>query len=286
MSNLSYFSFENATVRTLGAPDCPLFVALDVAKILGYANPKAAPAKHVYPEDIVKTEITDKLGRQQTVNCVNESGLYALIFGSKLESAKRFKRWVTSEVLPAIRRTGRYVVPARVKGLTYAEAGVIRKAVKAKVDTTRIYQQTIYNALFTRFGVSATNQLSKAQIPHALEFIRNFKSPLEGYELSPLPQTDGAVVLDSREAEILRRFIFAWRYFYRADLDLVHQLLSQLQSPLSPHFWEAVHDTSLGRIERILAQQGYAVSEMPCYKRLMEAKPTVHFPTDRLALAE
>ena len=101
------FSFENAQVRALGTPDSPLFVALDVATALGYANPKAAPAKHVDADDLIKVEITDSLGRTQTANAVNESGLYALIFGSKLDTAKRFKRWVTSEVLPAIRRTVR-----------------------------------------------------------------------------------------------------------------------------------------------------------------------------------
>ena len=69
-----------------------------------------AATQLVYPEDLIKQEIETKGGRQ-TVNCVNESGLYALIFGSKLESAKRFKRWVTSGALPAIRKQGRYECP-------------------------------------------------------------------------------------------------------------------------------------------------------------------------------
>lgn len=95
------FSFENSSVRTLGTPEAPLFVATDICKALSHSNPRKAIADLVDPEDIVKAEITDSMGRTQTVNCVTESGLYALIFGSKLESAKRFKRWVTSEVLPA-----------------------------------------------------------------------------------------------------------------------------------------------------------------------------------------
>ena len=107
MSIPSVFSFENAQVRALGTPDLPLFVAVDAAGALGYKDKTNAIKQHVDPEDIIKSEIETNGGRQ-TVNCVNESGLYALIFGSKLESAKRFKRWVTSEVLPAIRKTGRY----------------------------------------------------------------------------------------------------------------------------------------------------------------------------------
>lgn len=91
MSIPACFSFENSKVRTLGTPDLPLFVAIDVASALGFQKPSNAVFQHVDTEDLIKQEITDKLGRAQTVNCVNESGLYALIFGSKLESAKRFK---------------------------------------------------------------------------------------------------------------------------------------------------------------------------------------------------
>jgi toxin-antitoxin system, toxin component, bro family len=92
MSIPTIFSFENNAVRTLGAPESPLFVAVDICSSLGYANSSKAIKDHVDPEDLIKSEITDKLNRIQAVNCVNESGLYALIFGSKLESAKRFKR--------------------------------------------------------------------------------------------------------------------------------------------------------------------------------------------------
>lgn len=104
------FSFENSSVRTLGTPEAPLFVVSDITKALGFGNPRQAIATHVDPEDLIKVEI-DTAGGKQTVNCVTESGLYALIFGSKLESAKRFKRWVTSEVLPAIRKQGYYAGP-------------------------------------------------------------------------------------------------------------------------------------------------------------------------------
>ena len=80
------FTFENTNVRTIGTAELPLFVALDVCNILGYKNPKDAISRHVDEEDRIKADIDTK-GGKQTVNCVNESGLYALIFGSKLESA-------------------------------------------------------------------------------------------------------------------------------------------------------------------------------------------------------
>lgn len=133
MSIPACFSFENSQVRTLGTPDLPLFVAIDVASALGFQKPSNAVSQHVDSEDLIKQEITDKLGRAQTVNCVNESGLYALIFGSKLESAKRFKRWVTSEVLPAIRKTGRYEAQETI---TPAEQRAIQREVAIRAHKT------------------------------------------------------------------------------------------------------------------------------------------------------
>jgi prophage antirepressor-like protein len=104
--------FENPAfgeVRILmDASNEPLFCAADVCKALGYARPRNAVATHVEKDDALKQGITDSLGRTQMATFVTESGLYALIFGSKQECAKKFKHWVTSEVLPSIRKTGSY----------------------------------------------------------------------------------------------------------------------------------------------------------------------------------
>lgn len=148
------FSFENSSVRTLGTPEAPLFVATDICKALSHSNPRKAIADLVDPEDIVKAEITDSMGRTQTVNCVTESGLYALIFGSKLESAKRFKRWVTSEVLPAIRRTGRYETDQSAL-ITTTEQYEIRKAIKSRAKNSSVHYQTVYNALYDYFKIAS-----------------------------------------------------------------------------------------------------------------------------------
>ncbi|HDT6918707.1 TPA: ORF6C domain-containing protein, partial [Staphylococcus aureus] len=83
----------------------------DVADILGYANGRDALSKHVDAEDKLTSQIATA-GQNRNVTIINESGLYSLIFSSKLENAKRFKRWVTSEVLPTLRKTGAYQVPS------------------------------------------------------------------------------------------------------------------------------------------------------------------------------
>ncbi|MCE5728873.1 phage antirepressor [Staphylococcus pseudintermedius] len=107
MQNLQTFNFEDLPVRTLTIENEPYVVGNEVAKILGYSNYRNAINNHVEEEDKLRTQI-EYAGQVRTVTLINESGLYSLIFSSKLESAKRFKRWVTSEVLPAIRKHGIY----------------------------------------------------------------------------------------------------------------------------------------------------------------------------------
>ena len=111
MSDLKIFnSPEFGQVRTVTIDNEVYFVGKDVAVALKYENPQKAIRDHVEPDDKGVNEMDTPGGRQNSV-VINESGLYALIFGSKLESAKRFKHWVTSEVLPSVRKTGSYQKP-------------------------------------------------------------------------------------------------------------------------------------------------------------------------------
>ena len=98
-------------IRTVEIDGEAWFVGKDVAGALGYAKPLGAVSTHVEKDDSLKRGLMDSLGREQETIFINESGLYALIFGSKLDSAKKFKKWVTSEVLPAIRKNGSYTMP-------------------------------------------------------------------------------------------------------------------------------------------------------------------------------
>ena len=110
MEELQIFSnAEFGEVRTLVLNNEPWFVGKDVAGVLGYANPSKALSDHVDGEDKLNNESLSGLG-QRGGWLINESGLYSLILSSKLPTAKKFKRWVTSEVLPAIRKTGAYGV--------------------------------------------------------------------------------------------------------------------------------------------------------------------------------
>ena len=111
MNNIQIFTHPLfGYIRTTGTQDNPEFCAMDLCRALGYANGRDAVAKHVEEDDVAKRDTTDSIGRTQLLTYVNESGMYALVLGSKLESAKKFKRWITSEVLPSIRKTGSYSV--------------------------------------------------------------------------------------------------------------------------------------------------------------------------------
>ncbi len=110
MNEVQLFNFESHEVRSLLLNNEPWFVGKDVAEALGYSKARNAIATHIDSEDKKDAPIQGTLGGVQEMTVINESGLYSLVLSSKLPSAKKFKRWVTSEVLPALRKTGQYQV--------------------------------------------------------------------------------------------------------------------------------------------------------------------------------
>ena len=126
--------FENdafGSVRTIGREGDVWFVGKDVAEILGYTNPSKALADHVDEEDKLNNESLSSLG-QRGGWLINESGLYSLVLSSKLPTAKQFKRWITKEVIPSIRKTGGYFATHK----TYVEA--LRALADAEEEKERL----------------------------------------------------------------------------------------------------------------------------------------------------
>lgn len=120
----TFINEEFGQVRTLMIGEEPWFAAKDVAVALGYSNPQKAIRDHIDAEDKTVNDSFTVHGTQGIL--INESGLYSLIFGSKLESAQRFKRWVTSEVLPTIRKNGMYATEQLLDNPEFAIATFIR----------------------------------------------------------------------------------------------------------------------------------------------------------------
>ena len=136
MQELQIFNNEEfGQVRTTIIDGEPWFVGNDVAKALGYSKTWEAIKTNVDEMDTSLMGVIDSIGRKQQTTIINESGLYSLIFGSKLETAKQFKRWVTSEVLPALRKTGTYSVT------TTCQYPVSAAAIESATNAGRLFER-------------------------------------------------------------------------------------------------------------------------------------------------
>lgn len=134
MNEMQIFKNDRfGAVRTVEVDGVPYFVGKDVAEILGYSNPRKAIADHVDAEDKGVT-ICDTLGGKQSLVVINESGVYALVFGSKLPKAKEFKHWVTSEILPTIRKHGAYMTEQTLEQALTSPDFLIRLATQLKEE--------------------------------------------------------------------------------------------------------------------------------------------------------
>lgn len=181
--------FENAelgSVRTLCIDGEPWFVGKDVAEVLGYSNPRDALAKRVDDEDKGVAKC-DTLGGEQVTTIINESGLYSLIFSSKLESARRFKRWVTSEVLPAIRKTGNYSVPNSTKLLKALTSNVamlnkIQKGNKCSAES--IAEAT--SILYAKYGINIPKELLEPEKVTARDDFKAIKAGIDQLAETPV----------------------------------------------------------------------------------------------------
>lgn len=137
-------------IRMIEIEGVPWFVGKDIALALGYSNTKKAISDHVDPEDKRDgVTIRDPIGREQKPVLINESGLYSLIIGSKLESAHQFKRWVTSEVLPSIRKHGAYLTPEKIEEVLLNPDTIIKLATQLKEEHEKRVLLTKENAALT-----------------------------------------------------------------------------------------------------------------------------------------
>ena len=169
--------FENSDfgkVRTMEIDGEPYFVGKDVAEILGYTNTSKAIADHVDSDDKGVTNCYT-LGGNQNLTVINESGLYSLILSSKLPRAKEFKRWVTSEVLPIIRKTGGYIANSELMVTTYfGNLPVEQQTLVKGLFDNIIAQQTKIDTLTTTNEVLTTDILSWADRPLVNALVRRY----------------------------------------------------------------------------------------------------------------
>lgn len=187
VSDVIPFHFESKVVRTIVVGDQPWFVATDVASVLQYRD--AFNMNRILDEDEKGTQIVSTLGGAQSMQVINESGLYSAILRSRKAEAKRFKKWVTSEVLPAIRKAGTYNDPGNKMAtlmdelIGMSELNVIKGLIRDKskavpTDQRQGFQLVMHNRLHTRFNVPRTELIPAVQFEQACNFIGSYA--LEG----------------------------------------------------------------------------------------------------------
>lgn len=194
------FKFDGSTVNVIDRNGSLWFVAADVVRALNLSNPSVS-VKALRPFDKDKIEINGK-----ETNIISEGGMYFLTLRSQDAikegtPAYRFSQWVTSEVLPAIRRTGQYQCP--IASITSAQQLQLREAVAARAKSVSAHYQTIYRALYARFQIPRYTELLAKDFDAAMEFIRtvDLRTPerIESHEEpkkpEPSPKTDDQVLV-------------------------------------------------------------------------------------------
>lgn len=177
MNKLRLFEHEEfGSIRAIELNGDPWLVGKDVAKALGYQNPQEAIRTHVDEEDKGVSEFLTP-GGKQNIPIINESGLYSLIMSSRLPAAKRFKRWVTAEVLPSIRRMGVYLLKEGAqacppKAATVGEVAqllrALRPIMKDNYQTPALIAQTA-EMICAQFGISLPDGFVNRTPPHCYE---------------------------------------------------------------------------------------------------------------------
>lgn len=135
MNNIKSFNFEELEVRTLVIENEPYFIGRDVAIVLGYKDPNDALKRHVEADDKLIRGITDS-AQKRYMTVINESGLYSLILSSKLAKAKKFKRWVTKEVIPTIRKHGMYATESTIERMLQDPEAMIKTLQELQKERT------------------------------------------------------------------------------------------------------------------------------------------------------
>ena len=216
-SQLSTFNFESNSIRTLAINNEPWFVAVDICRALNLSSPSMAIANLDDDEKytLSLTEGIEGVGKQvQELNLVSESGMYTLILRCRDAVKKgsiphRFRKWVTSEVLPTIRKTGKYESKTSVNDRTG-----LRNAVNMLVSKKGLIYSDAYHLVHQRFNVESIEDLTLEQLPQAVEYVH--KIILEGELITDpeLPSSEKKFSFEFTEYE-LQQLIWLWFAFKR-----------------------------------------------------------------------
>ena len=183
MSELTVFNFNEKEVRTVIVNNEPYFVFSDLCKVLEYTNPSKS-IELINEDDLTKRDIIDKLGRKQGVNVVNESGLYTLIIRSNKPNAKEFQRWITKDVLPSIRKTGKYETNQTKEIENLTEINQLKRLLSYSYYTPEKVI-SIIKWFYIHEHIATNSDMTREKIENMLRYI-NCNPPLKVNEICKL----------------------------------------------------------------------------------------------------
>lgn len=281
---LANFTFEDCSIRVFGDFIKPLFVAADVCKALSIQNvTQAVQSLASFEKTTVK--ITQKNPRsddpmlnigsiEKAVNAVTESGLYTLILRCR-DAVKegtfayRFRVWVTSEVLPTIRKKGFYAVQKEQNSslITNAQQVAIQQAVARRAKKTAVYYQTIYRAIKARYQIPRYTELKQSQFEDCLRFIETVDLSVPEVPASEPTKTERQrYVVDADFLRTLQVFCYYHRYLFRKPMMQATRVMLALDVPDASKLWDVVNNLNFVELERSLDDLGFSVKDLDCYK--------------------
>lgn len=224
------FSFKNNQVRTVQIDNDAWFVGKDVATILGYSQTAKAVRDHVDEED-KGVSVLDTPGGQQRMTLINESGVYSLVFGSNLPNAKEFKRWVTKEVLPEIRRTGSYNVPETPEDKLVLTMEVTNRTVKRVESIEKDVNDLKNNVLLDTGSYAVIGRLVSKRV---YEYLDDRRYPRNKNNISLLfsdinhgikriAGVSARSQIKNKDFEKVMQYIYAWEPATATKMELINK---------------------------------------------------------------
>ena len=253
------FNFApDLSLRVFDADGNPWFVAADIEKMFGLTNLRK---RITSLDDDEKTTIASPSGGSLTL--VNESGMWTLVLRSdaaiqKGTVAYKARKWVTSEVLPAIRKQGRYECPAQAQlpppSLSEQQAYAVMSEVAKRAKNCGAHYQTIYRALKARYQVTKYTHIPAASFDDAITFIRSME--LRAPEV-PQQEPRKGLWLSDHQAKRLATFLYELYDLFAPSFQAHYDLLVKVKSPDAPRFYESFHSFSAILLAKYLADNGY-----------------------------
>lgn len=265
MNAIQTFNFDGMNLRVFGDSFNPIFIAADVCKAIGIQNPSDA-IKSLAPFERTKVSID---GRE--LNAVNESGLYTLILRSRDAvkegtPAYRFRLMVTAEILPTIRKSGRYE-PESPKYITPQQGWLIQAAVQKRVHRDGVDFQTVYQALKARYQIPKYTFLQEKDFEEALRFIDACEIRVPAKKAPPkIDHTFETPRLSHNDLEAILIFVYEIRYRSASAYNKFFEFLKIANSPMAAEVWDAFHEVNWTRIIDVLAANGHPIVDLPCYR--------------------